>query len=450
MMYKKQYLEGMIIQINKLIRKYFYLLGNLKLAIFLLLVIAISSSLGTIIEQEKPIIFYEINYPTDNPMFGLINSESIKLFGLNEIYKTKWFLLLLILFGSSLISCTLSRQIPSFKLARLWQFFKREKIQNKTGLSFNLKKTSLMQFSYLLRKKNYNVVQEGPYLYAYKGLIGKIGPILVHASIIIILLGAIIGSLTGFMSQEVIPKGELFHVQNIIKSGPLSYIRQDFETYVNDFKITYTDQGLIDQFYSDIYILDTNLNVRSKKTIFVNEPLRFEDITYYQTDWSISMLIASINDHDEIQIPLQEITIQNNIRFWIGSLDRKNNIIVVLEDLSGKYTVYDSEKKFLAESEIGKKIFLNGNKIRITKVIPSTGLQIKSDIGIPVVYCGFLILICSVFFSYSSYFQIWAVKIHDNVYIFGETNRAIYFFQKNIIEFIETLQHEIIKFKIKN
>ena len=209
-------------------------------------------------------------------------------------------------------------------------------------------------------------------------------------------------------------------------------------------------QGSIDQFYSDIYILDTNFNLRSKKTIFVNEPLRFEGITFYQTDWNISMLFASVNNHEEIQIPLQEITVQNNIRFWIGSLNKENNIIVVLEDLSGKYTLYDSEKKFLGESEIGRKIFLDGKNIRITKIIPSTGLQIKSDIGIPVVYCGFLILICSVFFSYSSYFQIWAIKINDNLYVFGETNRAIYFFQKNIIEFIETLQHEIIKFKIKN
>lgn len=440
----------MIVQINKLVRKCLYLLGNLKLAILLLLLIAISSSLGTVIEQEKPITFYEINYPVDNPIFGVINSESIQFLGLNHIYKTEWFLLLLIIFGGSLLSCTLSRQIPSFKLARLWQFFKPEKIKNKIGLNFNLNKTSLMQFSYLLRKKNYNVIQQGPHLYAYKGLIGKIGPILVHTSIIIILLGAIIGSLTGFMSQEIVPKGELFHLQNIIRSGPLSYIRQDFETYVNDFKITYTEQGSIDQFYSDIHILDTDFNLRSKKTIFVNEPLKFEGITFYQTDWNISMLFATINDHEEIEIPLEEVTVQNSIRFWIGSLDKENNLILVLEDLSGKYTLYNSEKKLLGQSEMGRKFFLNGNNIRITKITPSTGLQIKSDIGIPVVYCGFLILICSVFFSYSSYFQIWAIKINDRLYVYGETNRAIYFFEKHILEFIETLKHDVIKFKIKS
>jgi cytochrome c biogenesis protein len=438
----------MKIEINKFVRQFLNLLGNLKLAIFLLLLIALSSSLGTVIEQEKPINFYEINYPSDNPIFGFVNSEIILSLGLNQIYKTSWFLLLLIVFGGSLLSCTASRQIPSFKLARLWQFFRRDKIKNKIGLRFNLNNTSLTQFSYLLRKTDYNVIQQGAYLYAYKGLVGKIGPILVHISIIIILLGSIIGSLTGFIAQEIIPKNELFHIQNIITSGPLSFIQQDFEAYINDFKITYTDQGTIDQFYSDIHILDPNLATISKKIIFVNEPLRFKGITFYQTDWNISMLSATINNKEKIEIPLQEVTVQNNARFWLGSLGKKNKVILILEDLSGKYSVYNSEKKFLGEAEIGKKIFLEGNSMRITNIIPATGVQIKSDIGIPIVYCGFLILIFSALFSYTSYFQIWAIKINENLYVCGETNRAIYFFEKHILESIDTLQQEVIKFKI--
>lgn len=174
-------------------------------------------------------------------------------------------MILLFLFGGSLLSCTFSRQIPSLKLARLWKFFKRENGASKMGISFSLSNGSLAQFSYLLRQRNYNVIQQGPYLYAYKGLVGKIGPILVHISIICILVGSIIGALTGFMLQELVPKGELFHLQNIISSGPLSSIRQDFEGYIHDFNIAYNDQGIVDQFYSEIDILDNDLKIKKKK-----------------------------------------------------------------------------------------------------------------------------------------------------------------------------------------
>ena len=437
-------------QINRILWKLIYLLGNLRLAIMLLLFIALISSLGTIIEQEKTISFYETNYPISNPIVGFISSEFILFFGLDHIYTTNWFLILLFLFGGSLLSCTLSRQIPSLKLARLWKFFRREKNTTKMGISFSLSNGSLTQFSYLLRQRQYNVIQQGPYIYAYKGLVGKIGPILVHLSIICILIGSILGSLTGFMLQELIPKKELFHLQNVISSGPLSYIPQNFEGYIRDFNIAYNDQGMVDQFYSEIDILDNDLRLKKEKTIFVNEPLRYSGVTFYQTDWSIVSLKFTLNNKEDLEIILKEIGGESNSRFWIGSLEyeAKNNILVVLQDLTGKYLLYDSEKKLLGQSDIGHKIFFNGNHLRLNKVLPSTGLQIKSDPGIPLVYIGFFFLIFSVLLSYTSYFQIWIVKKQNKVYVYGDTNRAIYFFEKSILEIINNLQNDSSRLKV--
>jgi cytochrome c biogenesis protein len=437
-------------QIQRLLWKFIYLLGNLKLAIILLLFIACMSSLGTIIEQEKTISFYETNYPISNPIAGFINSDLILFFGLDHVYTTSWFLILLFLFGGSLLSCTLSRQIPSLKLARLWKFPRNDSSNNKTSISFSLNNGSLAQFSYLLREKNYNVIQQGPYMYAYKGLVGKIGPILVHMSIICILIGSILGSLTGFMLQELIPKGEIFHLQNVISSGPLSYIRQDFEGYIQDFNIAYNDQGMVDQFYSEVNILDNDLRIKKQKTIFVNEPLRYSGITFYQTDWSIATLKFTLNKQKSIELPVREIFGESGSRFWIGSVDYepKNKLIIVLQDLTGRYFLYNSEKRLLGQSEIGHKIFFNGNELRLNKILPSTGLQIKSDPGIPLVYVGFFVLIFSVLVSYTSYFQIWVVKRENRVYVYGDTNRAIYFFEKTVLEMINNLQSNSVKFKV--
>ena len=436
--------------INRILWKFIYLLGNLKLAIILLLFIALISSLGTIIEQEKTISFYETNYPITNPIAGFINSDFILFFGLDHVYTAGWFLILLFLFGGSLLSCTFSRQIPSLKLARLWKFFRRDNKINKAGIAFSLNNGSLTQFSYLLRERHYNVIQQGPYIYAYKGLVGKIGPILVHLSIICILVGSILGSLTGFMLQELVPKGELFHLQNIISSGSLSYIPQNFEGYINDFNIAYNDQGMVDQFYSEINILDNNLQIQKEKTIFVNEPLRYSGVTFYQTDWSIVSLKFTLNKKENVDIQLREIAGENTSRFWIGSLGygSDNKVLVVLQDLTGKYLLYDSEKRLLGQSDIGHKIFFNGNELRLNKILPSTGLQIKSDPGIPLVYIGFLFLIFSVLLSYTSYFQIWVVKKQNKVYVYGDTNRAIYFFEKSILEIINNVQSDSLRFKV--
>jgi cytochrome c biogenesis protein len=436
--------------INRILWKLIYLLGNLRLAIILLLFIALISSLGTIIEQEKTISFYETNYPISNSIAGFINSDFILFFGLDHVYTANWFLTLLFLFGGSLLSCTLSRQIPSLKLARLWKFFKSENKTNKMGISFTLSNGSLSQFSYLLRQRQYNVIQQGSYIYAYKGLVGKIGPILVHLSIICILVGSVLGSLTGFMLQELIPKGELFHLQNIISSGSLSYIPQNFEGYIGDFNIAYNDQGMVDQFYSEIDILDNDLQIKKEKTIFVNEPLRYSGVTFYQTDWSIVSLKFTLNNRENFEIFLREVNGESNSRFWIGSLESeaKSKILVVLQDLTGKYLLYDSEKKLLGQSEIGHKIFFNGNHLRLNKILPSTGLQIKSDPGIPLVYTGFFFLIFSVLISYTSYFQIWIVKKQNKVYVYGDTNRAIYFFEKSILEIINNLQSDSLRFKV--
>jgi cytochrome c biogenesis protein len=414
------------------------------------LFIALISSLGTIIEQEKTISFYETNYPISNSIAGFINSDFILFFGLDHVYTANWFLTLLFLFGGSLLSCTFSRQIPSLKLARLWKFFKSENKTNKMGISFTLSNGSLSQFSYLLRQRQYNVIQQGSYIYAYKGLVGKIGPILVHLSIICILVGSVLGSLTGFMLQELIPKGELFHLQNIISSGSLSYIPQNFEGYIGDFNIAYNDQGMVDQFYSEIDILDNDLQIKKEKTIFVNEPLRYSGVTFYQTDWSIVSLKFTLNNRENFEIFLREVNGESNSRFWIGSLESeaKSKILVVLQDLTGKYLLYDSEKKLLGQSEIGHKIFFNGNHLRLNKILPSTGLQIKSDPGIPLVYTGFFFLIFSVLISYTSYFQIWIVKKQNKVYVYGDTNRAIYFFEKSILEIINNLQSDSLRFKV--
>jgi cytochrome c biogenesis protein len=83
---------------------------------------------------------------------------------------------------------------------------------------------------------------------------------------------------------------------------------------------------------------------------------------------------------------------------------------------------------------------INGVNLKIVELVGSTGLQIKADPGVPIVYLGFALLMMGVVMSYFSHSQIWALQSGDRFYIGGKTNRAQVSFEREIIDTIEMLK----------
>ena len=81
-------------------------LADLRFAIFLLLIIAIFSIIGTVIQQDQTLEQYQIDYPITRTLFGFLNWKFIVKYGLDHVYKTWWFIGLLVIFSVSLLSCT--------------------------------------------------------------------------------------------------------------------------------------------------------------------------------------------------------------------------------------------------------------------------------------------------------------------------------------------------------
>ncbi|NMG60337.1 cytochrome c biogenesis protein, partial [Geitlerinema sp. P-1104] len=239
------------------------ILANLRLAILLLLFIATTSAIGTVIEQHESVDFYQANYPEDPALLGFLSWKVILAAGFNDVYKTWWFLALLVLFGSSLAACTFTRQLPALKAARNWKFYRQPRQFKKLALAGTLPvvgentsdpRPNLDQLQESLEQRRYQVFRDGDSLYARKGLIGRIAPIVVHASMLLILGGAIVGSVTGVMAQEMIPSGETVQVTNFVEAGDWSSPDRfrGWSLKVNRFWIDYTPSGAIDQFYSDL------------------------------------------------------------------------------------------------------------------------------------------------------------------------------------------------------
>lgn len=422
------------------------LLADLRLAIALLLAIAVFSVFGTVIEQGQTVAFYQANYPEAPALFGFISWKVILALGLDHVYRTWWFLALLILFGSSLLTCTFKRQLPALRwFSRTWNFYTQPRQFQKFALSAELNQVSLEELVPLLEKRRYRIFRRENALYAHKGILGRIGPIVVHASMLLILLGAIVGAMTGFFAQEMVPSGQTFQIQNIFDAGPLAaaQIPKDWSVRVNRFWIDYTPEGAIDQFYSDLSVLDAQGAEVKQKTIHVNEPLRYRGVTLYQADWAIAAIKVQVNNSPILQLPMAQLDTGGKGRIWATWIptkpDMSAGVSLLARDLQGMLLIYDTSGKLISTVRQGMSTEVNGVNLAIAEVIGSTGLQIKADPGIPLVYAGFGLLMLGVILSYISHSQVWALQEGDRFYIGGKTNRAQVTFEREVLEILDQL-----------
>lgn len=433
------------------------ILANLRLAIVLLLAIAATSTLGTVIEQHESIAFYQANYPEDPALLGFLSWKVLLALGLDDVYKTWWFLALLVLFGSSLAACTFTRQLPALKAARNWKFYRQPRQFKKLALAGTLPRSAsptsdnsdeLDRLQRSLEQRKYRVFRDGESLYARKGLVGRIAPIIVHGSMLLILGGAIVGSVTGVVAQEMIPSGETVKVTNFVEAGDWSSPDRfrGWSLKVNRFWIDYTPSGAIEQFYSDLSVVDDQGQERDRKTIYVNEPLRYNGVVFYQTDWSIASVKIRLNNSPVFQLPMEKLDIEGGGRIWGTWIptkpDMSEGVSLLARDLQGTALVYDQTGQLVDSLRVGTAIEVNGVNLSLLDITGATGLQIKSDPGIPLVYLGFALLMVSTALSYASHSQIWVLRDDETLYLGGRTNRAQVTFEREFLEWVDQVQPE--------
>jgi cytochrome c biogenesis protein len=215
---------------------------------------------------------------------------------------------------------------------------------------------------------------------------------------------------------------------------------------VNRFWIDYTPQGGINQFYSDLSVLDQQGQAVDQQTIYVNKPLRYRGVTFYQTDWGIAAVQVRLNKSPIFQIPMAQLDTGGKGRIWGTWIptkpDLSEGVSLLARDLQGTLLVYDAAGKLVSTVRSGMATEVNGITLKIVDVIGSTGLQIKADPGIPLVYTGFGLLMLGVIMSYVSHSQIWALQKDGRFYLGGRTNRAQVTFEREVIEILDQLSSQ--------
>ena len=180
-------------------------------------------------------------------------------------------------------------------------------------------------------------------------------------------------------------------------------------------------------------------NETQRKTIFVNSPAKYNGIDYYQTDWNISGVRVKLKNSMNFQYPFINLsTNQEKVWLtWVNANEHLNNgLTLLIDNLQGYCSAYDKFGKFIGNIELNENFELN-KSLTLIDIISSTGLQIKADPGILLIYLGFLFLMISTLISYITYSQIWIVKDKRRIFIGGNTTRATFEFELEFLKLIK-------------
>ena len=91
---------------------------------------------------------------------------------------------------------------------------------------------------------------------------------------------------------------------------------------------------------------------------------------------------------------------------------------------------------FIGNLELNESLKID-NPITLMDILSSTGLEIKADPGIVLIYLGFLFLMISTLISYITYSQIWIVQDRKKIFIGGNTTRATFDFELEFLKLVK-------------
>ncbi|MCI5221750.1 MAG: cytochrome c biogenesis protein ResB [Candidatus Electrothrix sp. AR4] len=277
--------------------KIWVFLASVKLALLLIALLASTSIIGTVVQQNKPPEHYV-------EQWGENSAKLIQTLNFDDMYNSIWFLSLLGAFSLNLIVCSLDR-IPTVirivnkdNLTTAPERLMKMKLHQEKQIQSSLSAAKEEVTGYLAGKgwkTDARDKEHGTLFFAQKGAWTRYGVYVVHISILIILLGAIIGSSTVatkiLKNPEFAFKGGVSLPETAKSDFIFSYadgrkIPLGFTVRCNFFNIEYYPNSTMPKDYvSGLTVLESGKEVLSK-IIEVNKPLTYKGVTFYQSSYN--------------------------------------------------------------------------------------------------------------------------------------------------------------------
>lgn len=423
------------------------LISDLRLAIGLLLLIAIASGIGTVIPQKEPASLYQQLYD-QQPWLGVLNSDAVLGLQLDHVYSSSWFLALLAWLALSLLLCSWRRQWPALQAALRWIDYQSVRQLSKLSVAETLvtdhADAQLDQLDAILRSQGWQIHRNEDRLAARKGVLGRVGPLLVHAGMVVLMLGAAWGALGGQRAEQFLAPGRTLELVD-------SRGQHEFTLALDAFAVERDPAGRPEQFRSKLRLLSGDgveePELIRQAEISVNHPLRFQGVTFYQADWSLAAITVQLGRSPMLPLPLQSFP-QLGDQVWGLVLptrpDGSDPVLLSLSSEQGPVDVYMSDGQLLGSLAVGGPgLEVNGLPLRVEDVLPASGILLKRDPGVPLVYAGFAILLVGGGLSLLATRQLWAIaeqsEGQNRLHVAGLCNRNLTAFASELPQLLDRL-----------
>ena len=416
------------------------ILSDLRLAIVLLLLIAAASAVGTILPQQEAPELYLERFNSD-PWLGVINGDQMLAFQLDHLYSSVWFLILLAWLGVALMLCSWRRQWPALQAAMRWIDYTRPRQLSKLALAETVSCASsdgaLSSLASELKSQGWEVRQHQDRLAARRGVVGRVGPLLVHTGLVLLLIGAAWGALSGQRLERFLAPGRSLDLLDPAGANRLSLTLEQFS-------ITRDPAGRPEQFQSTLTLSPPGKE-EELRTISVNHPLRYQGMTVYQADWSLAAITVQIGRSPMLQLPLSTFP-ELGDQIWGLVLptrpDGSEPVFLSTSSEQGPVQVFDANGALLSNLRPGGEgADVRGLPLRVIDILPASGLLLKRDPGVPLVYAGFAITLLGGALSMVATRQIWVISdsTHQRLHIGGLCNRNLLGFAAELPQLINRL-----------
>jgi cytochrome c biogenesis protein len=453
-------------------------LASVRLAIIFFALISLTSIIGTILEQQaEP----ARNIKVLTKIFGESLAPGMysifEKLGFMDMYHSWWFMALLILFSINIVICSLGR------LPRIWKIVK-EPIGPMT--EDKIKKLTIHREIVLKGKPdkvknavtgaiksagfNYTESKEdnGYQFFSQKGNYSRLGVYIAHFSILVILIGAIIGIFFGFKGLLTLPEGS---VSDVAYSGR-DKIPLGFDIRCDNFDLEFYGRSDMPKEYRSWLTVIKNGRKVLEKSIVVNDPLTYEGITFYQANYGLmserldsGIFIFRVVSRDG---KTSDLNLRLGDTFKIPETNISGKILdfspALKIDDNGHVFTYANQMNnpavYIDFSESGKHKYAGwllkrypetwqlpeGPRVEFIDCwgVEFTGLQVRKDPGVWIVYLGCVAISIGLFVAFfMSHKRLWVriveEKNNSRIVIGATSNKNRAAFEKKIDKLISLL-----------
>lgn len=434
---------------------------SLKLTLFLLISLALTSIIGTVLPQGALAPEY----------VAQISPAKLQIYsklGFFDMYHSWWFISLLYVFSLNLVSCSIKRLPHVFKFitepALVLGEEQRNSFKLKKELSFSgpIEKGKERLTEFLGQEFSAPVITErnGEYhLFAQKTAWCRLGVYVVHLSILVIFIGAIIGSLFGLKGFVTIVEGTGV---NSFEGRNGQQIPLGFELFCDKFDVDFYTSGAPKEFRSTLTVLENGKPVPgySKVKVIVNDPLSYKGIVFYQSSYGQAsagsehyITVTPKNGGAAEKLTVQEgvpVTLKNGTVFKL--LEATQEVRQFAPGFSGPAARVEVTRKgsepqvFITFKNFPEVNAQRGDALVFgyegTNARQYTGLQVAKDPGVWVVWLGCTLMVVGIGIAFfMSHKRIWVVVSKGHARMYGNASKNQAAFQMQFEEIAEKFEH---------